>query len=92
MDAVAGRFQEGAQESDHRTLAVGPGDMDDGGKLLLRMAQSPKQGLDAPKREIDQFGMKPSKAFEDGFTTQLDGPRMAADWWRRASRRRRAWE
>jgi hypothetical protein len=55
VDAIGRRFEESAQESDGRTLAVGAGDMHHRRQLVLGVAEIGQQPLDALKREIDQF-------------------------------------
>ena len=64
----ARRTQHGAQEGDHRALAVGPGDVDDRGQVRLRMAEAREQPLDAAERKVDQLGVQPGQAVEDRVT------------------------
>ena len=74
MDAVARRFEAGAQGRDGRALAVGAGDMDDRREPVLRVAQRGEQALDAAERQVDLFRVQ---AAEPG-QHKLGGGRLAA--------------
>ena len=52
MDALAGSLQHGLQQRRSRALAVGAGNMNDGGQPVLRIAELGQQRLDAAERQI----------------------------------------
>ena len=58
MHAFAERLGDGAGEGEERALAVGAGDMQHRGKLLLGMAERGKQALDPPERQVDRLRMQ----------------------------------
>lgn len=58
MHARTGGFQDRPQERGRRTLAVGPGNMDDGRQTLVRLAELGEEAFDAPERQVDQLGMQ----------------------------------
>ena len=55
MHALAERFGDGAGEGEEGALAVGAGDMHDRRKLVLGVAESGEQPLDAPERQVDRL-------------------------------------
>ena len=55
MHALAERLGDGAGEGEEGALAVGAGDMHHRRQLVLRVAESGKQPLDAPKRQVDRL-------------------------------------
>ncbi len=75
MHALAGRFEDGADEGDGRALAVGPGHMDHRRQMPLRMAERRQQALDAIERQIDAFGMQRQQARLDGADRRSAGTR-----------------
>ena len=58
MYALAERLGDGAGEGQEGALAVGAGDMHHRRQLVLRVAESGKQPLDAPKRQVDRLRMQ----------------------------------
>ena len=58
MHALAVRFEHRAHEGDHRTFAVGAGDMDHRRQLALGVAELRQDARHPVKREIDQPGMQ----------------------------------
>ena len=58
VDALARRLQHGFQERGGGALAVGAGDMDDGGQAGFGVAELGEQRLDAAERQVDQLGMQ----------------------------------
>ena len=59
-------FGDGAQEGQHRALAVGAGDMDHRRQTALGMIQLREQPLDAAERQIDDARMEPIEPLDDG--------------------------
>src|SRR5215212_2916395 len=58
MDAQARRFDDRAQIGDGRAFAVGAGNVNDGGKLVLGVAEPLQQPVGPFETELDLFGMK----------------------------------
>src|SRR5665213_358415 len=65
MHTLTRGFQDRAQKSERRALAIGAGDMDRRRQLALRMIESRQQSLHALKREIDALGMQRGKPRDD---------------------------
>ena len=86
VHALAGRFQDRAQEGDGGALAVGAGDMDHRRQLALGMIERGEQPLDAIERQIDALGMQRGQPRDDrvnrrrhgGALTRAPEPAIAA--------------
>ncbi|TPV97395.1 MAG: hypothetical protein USCAAHI_03222 [Beijerinckiaceae bacterium] len=65
MNALSRRFENGAHESNRRTLAIRSRDMNDRRQARLRRSERGKQPLDPPKREFDRLAMQSEKACEE---------------------------
>jgi hypothetical protein len=63
VDPEAGRLGHGADEGDGRALAVGAGDMDDGGQAKLRIAEDGAEGAHTVQREVDLLRVAQTQAF-----------------------------
>jgi hypothetical protein len=55
---LSGRFGEGPQVSGDRTLAIGPGNVNDGRELLFRMPKLREEPFDTSERQVDQLRMQ----------------------------------
>ncbi len=66
MHALAGGFQDRAQEGDGGALAVGAGDVDHRRQLAFGMIERGKQALHAIERQIDALGMQRGQPRDDG--------------------------
>ena len=69
MNGPAGGFVESAQEGDHRSLAVGAGDVDGGRQMAFGVTQRREQSLDTPERQIDCFGVEALDPLESRLAT-----------------------
>ncbi len=58
MHALAQRFGDGAGKGEEGALAVGAGDMHHRRQLVLWVAESGEQPLDAPERQVDRLRMQ----------------------------------
>ena len=71
MDLVAARLERRAQEGDGRAFAVGPGDVEDGRKLVLRAAEPLEQGGDPLEPEPVAGRRKHRQAVELGLDVRV---------------------
>ena len=51
VHSVAGGFERGAEKRDRRSFAIGPRDVEDGWKLVLRAVEAVEQSRDALEAE-----------------------------------------
>src|SRR5580704_7014523 len=64
VDALSGRFENGARESDGRAFTIGSSNMNDRRQTLLRRPERGKQPLDPAERQFDRLAMQSEKAGE----------------------------
>ena len=67
MHLGAGGFQGASHQRDHRALAVGARNVDDGRHFHVRRAQFAQQLLRPVKLEVDQFRIQALKTLQDGL-------------------------
>ncbi len=81
MDAQAGRFQDGPQIRDRRTLAIGAGDVNHRGEFALGMIEPLQELMHPLQIEIDPRRMQRGQP-RDQFAEPVARSRVGRGWGR----------
>ena len=80
MDTPPRRLESGAEEGDRRPLAVGPGDMENGGHGQVRIAEAVEQQEDALEPEDVGGVERRAQAVELGLDRGVGGHRIVGHY------------